>query len=135
MIQKVKRGIARLIDAYGEGLVEKAEFEPRVRNFRERLGRLEAEAREQADLEAQEAELRLVIGRLQEFAVQVRDGLAQADWATRREIIRSLVKRIEITEEEVRVIYRVSLLPFAKSPEGGILPDCSEVDPKNWTVE
>jgi site-specific DNA recombinase len=124
LIQKVKRGIARLIDAYGEGLLEKSEFEPRIRDFRERLARLEAEAKEQADLEAQERELRLVIGRLQEFAARVQADLAGASWSTRREIIRTLVKRVEVDEEEVRVIYRVSLSPFAESPEGGRLPDC-----------
>ena len=71
LIQKVKRGIARLIDAYGEGLVDKDEFEPRVRAFRERLARLEAEAQEQEKLAAQERDLRLVIGHLQEFAERV----------------------------------------------------------------
>jgi site-specific DNA recombinase len=124
LIGNVKRGIARLIDAYGEGLMEKSEFEPRILAFRERLGRLEAEAKEQADLEAQERELRLVIGRLQEFAARVKEGLEEADWSTRREIIRSLVKRVEVAEGEVRVVYRVSLSPFAESPEGGSLPDC-----------
>jgi site-specific DNA recombinase len=124
LIQKVKRGIARLIDAYGEGLMEKCEFEPRVRDFRERLARLEAEAKQQADLASQERELRLVIGQLQEFAARVQTGLAEADWSTRRELIRTLVKRVEVAEEEVRVIYRVSLSPFTESPERGSLPDC-----------
>jgi site-specific DNA recombinase len=128
LIQKVKRGIARLIDAYGDGLVDKAEFEPRVQAFRERLSRLEAEAQEQEALEAQERELRLVIGRLQEFAERVTAGLSQADWSTRRKIIRALVKRVEIAGEEVRVVYRVSLAPFAKGPNGGILPDCRRGD-------
>ncbi|HMB05824.1 MAG TPA: recombinase family protein, partial [Isosphaeraceae bacterium] len=31
LIQRVKRGIARLIDAYEEGLLDKMEFEPRIR--------------------------------------------------------------------------------------------------------
>ena len=124
LIQKVQRGIARLIDAYSEGLMEKREFEPRVRDFRERLRRLEAEAKEQADLAAQERELRLVIGRLQEFAARVQAGLAEADWSTRREIIRTLVKRVEVEEGEVRVVYRVNISPFAESPQGGSLPDC-----------
>ena len=124
LIQKVQRGIARLIDAYSEGLMEKREFEPRVRDFRERLRRLEAEAKEQADLAAQERELRLVIGRVQEFAARVLAGLAEADWSTRREIIRTLVKRVEVEEGEVRVVYRVNISPFAESPQGGSLPDC-----------
>src|SRR5208283_2503364 len=98
LIQKVKRGIARLIDAYSEGLMNKEEFEPRIRQFKERLARLEAEAKEQAELEAQEQQLRLVIGQLQDFAERVKEGLEEADWSTRRDIIRTLVKRIEIGE-------------------------------------
>jgi site-specific DNA recombinase len=124
LIQKMKRGIARLIDAYGEGLVDKEEFEPRVRAFRERLAKLEAEAQEQEHQNAEERELRLVIGRLQEFADRIKADLAEADWSTRREIIRALVKRVEIDEQEVRVVYRVSFSPFAESPQGGSLPDC-----------
>ncbi len=68
--------------------------------------------------------MRLVIGRLQEFAERVKTGLAEADWSTRREIIRALVKRVEVGAEEVRVVYRVNLAPFAEGPEGGLLPDC-----------
>jgi site-specific DNA recombinase len=124
LIQKVKRGIARLIAAYGEGLVDKEEFEPRVRAFRERLARLQAEARQEQVLEAHERALRLVIGRFQEFAEQVKAGLAEADGSTRREIIRALVKRVEIGAEEVRVVYRVNLSPFAEGPDGGVLADC-----------
>ena len=128
LTQKVKRGIARLIDAYAEGLLEKKEFEPRVRAAKERLAKLEAEAQAEAEEEAQEQELRLVIGHLQEFAEHVRSGLVKADWSTRREIIRALVKRVEVDQEEVRVVYRVSLAPFVEGPNGGILQDCGRRD-------
>ena len=43
-IQTAKRGIARLIDGYEEGLLDKSEFEPRIRRAKERLGKLEGEA-------------------------------------------------------------------------------------------
>jgi site-specific DNA recombinase len=128
LTQKVKRGIARLIDAYAEGLLEKKEFEPRVRAAKERLAKLEAEAQAEAEEEAQEQELRLVIGHLQEFAEHVRSGLAKADWSTRREIIRALVRRVEVDQEEVRVVYRVSLAPFVEGPNGGIWQDCGRRD-------
>jgi site-specific DNA recombinase len=128
LIQKVKRGIARLIDAYGEGLLDKGEFEPRIRSAKERLAKLEAEAKAQADADAQEQELRLVIGHLQEFAERVRSGLTEADWSARREILRALVKRVEVDQEEVRVVYRVSPPPFVDSPDGGILQDCGRGD-------
>src|SRR5262249_31317891 len=91
---------------------------------KERLTKLETEAQAQAEEEAQEQELRLVIGQVQEFADRVQSELAQADWSTRREIIRALVKRVEVDKEEVRVVYRVRPSPFVESPDGGILPDC-----------
>jgi site-specific DNA recombinase len=128
LIQKVKRGIARLIDAYEEGLLDKGEFEPRIRGAKERLAKLETEAQAEAATEAQEQELRLVIGQLKAFGEQVRSGLAKADWSTRREIIRALVKRVEIDEEEVRVVYRVSPSPFVEGPNRGVLQDCGRGD-------
>lgn len=128
LIQKVKRGIARLIDAYQEGLLNKQEFEPRIQQAKERLGKLQGEAEAQAAAEVQEQELRLVIGHLQVFAERVRSGLTESDWSTRREIIRALVKRVEVDKEEVRVVYRVSPPPFAKGPGGGRLPDCGRGD-------
>jgi len=130
LIQKVKRGIGRLIDAYQEGLLDKEEFEPRMRGAKERLAQLEREAQAQASAEAEAEELRLVIGQLQGFAARVRDGLVQADWCTRREILVALVKRVEVDREEVRVVYRVSPPPFVESPEGGSLPDCGRRDRK-----
>jgi site-specific DNA recombinase len=126
-MQKVRRGIARLIDSYEEGLLEKQEFEPRIRSARERLARLEAEAREQANRALEQQELRLVLTQLDEFAQRVAQGLAEADWASRRQIIRALVKRVEVEPEQVRVVYKVGLVPFDRSPcrpSGGILQDC-----------
>jgi site-specific DNA recombinase len=124
LIRKVRRGIARLIDAYGEGLLEKEEFEPRIRTARERLARLEAEARERADADAEEQELRLVIGQFGDFAERVGAGLQEADWATRRGIVRALVSRVEVDGEAVRIVYRVSPCPFAEGPAGGPLQGC-----------
>jgi site-specific DNA recombinase len=126
-LKKVKQAITRLIDAYQEGLLDKTEFEPRLRTAKERLARLEAEARDQAARKTQDQELRLALGCLEEFAAQVETGLAQAEWATRREIIRALVKRIEVSPEEVRVLYRVSPPPFVKGPQGGTLQHCGRV--------
>jgi hypothetical protein len=41
-IAKVRRGVARLIDAYEEGLLQKDEFEPRIKEARQRLSRQRA---------------------------------------------------------------------------------------------
>ena len=123
LVEKVRRGIARLIDAYEDGLLQKSDFEARVQRARERLARLEAEA--QASREREDEDLRLVLDQFQTFAEQVRQGLGNADWQTRREIIRALVKRVEIGPEEARIVYRVAPCPVGPSPAGGGLPDCS----------
>lgn len=121
---QAKRGIARLIDGYENGLLDKEEFEPRIRNAKERLAHMEKEAQEQANLEAQEQELRLVVGCFQEFAARVQEGLEGADWQTQRGIIRALVKRVEIGEDLIRLVYRVDCRPFVNAPKEGFSHDC-----------
>ena len=123
-IRKTERGIARLIDAYEDGILEKSEFEPRIQQAKQRLEGLRSEAQAQVDEQAQQEELRLVIGRMQDFAGQVAEGLENADWATRREIIRAVVKQIEIDTEEVRIVYKVEPIPFDSAPGRGLLPHC-----------
>lgn len=59
------------------------------------------------------------MARLEEFAEQVQAGLEQADWSTRRELIRTLVKRVEINHEQVRVVFRINpLVPATRSNRG-----------------
>ena len=123
LVQAARRRITRLIDAYEDGLMEKAEFEPRVIRARERLTQLEQESRAEADRQTAEEELRLVIGQLEVFAQRVKEGLGEADWRTRREVIRALVKRVEIDESEVRVVYKVRPCPFAEGPGQGPFQD------------
>jgi site-specific DNA recombinase len=124
LISHARQTVSRLIDAYSDGLLEKLEFEPRVKAARERLSQLEQEHAKQAVEEEKETELRLVIGHLEEFANRVSQGLANTDWLTRREIIRALVKKVEVDENEVRVVYRVSPSPFEHRPQQGSLQHC-----------
>ena len=117
LVSNLKKMISRLIDAYGDGLLDKSEFEPRISAARARLAKLEAEHRQRIGEAAQEAELRLVIGQLEEFARRVSQELKEPDWETRREVVRALVKKVEIDEQEVRIVYRVSPSPFEGCPQ------------------
>ena len=122
--QRVQRGLARLIDAYAEGLLEKTEFEPRVRSAKQRLSELDAEAKLLAERETLDQQLQTVIHRLDQFALHVQDRLETADTSLRRELIRALVKRVELGVEEVRIVYRIDLHPFDKGPGRGHLRHC-----------
>jgi site-specific DNA recombinase len=118
-IQSARRAISRLIDAYTDELVTKDEFEPRMQTAKARLARLESEAIERAQRKSQCAELKHAIGQLQNFSDRLRDGLDNADWTTRREIIRTLVKAVKIERDTVRIVYRINPRPFANGPERG----------------
>ena len=120
-----KRRIARLIDAYENGWLDKVEFEPRVRTAKERMARDEAALLEHQQTSIDADGLRLVIGQFNAFAAQMTANLEQADFATKRQLLRLLVKRIEVTDAEVRIIYKVSPRPFVPSPaSGAFLQDC-----------
>ena len=93
-------------------------------NARYRLARLQAEAKTEAEQETDQQQLRLVMGQLKEFAGKIKEGLQDVEWMTRREIIRALVKRVEINKENVRVVYKVSPPPSADSPERATMQHC-----------
>jgi site-specific DNA recombinase len=124
LIRKIQRGMARITDAYEDGLIDKREFEPRIRKARERLEKLKTEVKVQMDQEAQQRDLTLIMGRLEEFADRVRQGLDQADWPTKRQILRTLVQQVEIDRQEVRVVYRISPPPFVEPSSNQIMQDC-----------
>ena len=106
-VGRLRQGLTRLIDSYSEGLINKAEFEPRITRMRERIKQLEEQQQQLRDEAGLEQELRLILGRLEDFTSRVKEGLHAADWSTRREIIRALVKRVEIDQEQVHVVFRV----------------------------
>jgi site-specific DNA recombinase len=120
---KLRRGIARLIDSYADGLIDKQEFEPRVTRLRERMHHLEEQVQRLKEESEVEEELRVILSRLETFAAKVQDGLQQADFPTKREIIRALVKRVEVDTQQIRVVFRVS--PTS-------LPSSSEDVSPNW---
>jgi Recombinase zinc beta ribbon domain len=123
-LKKLRQGVTRIIDSYTEGLIDKREFEPRITRLRERIAKLEEQARELADQAKLQSELQLIIGRLEDFTLKVKDGLDQADWAGKRDVIRALVKRVEVEKDQVNIVFRVDQLPFESSPARGILQHC-----------
>jgi hypothetical protein len=59
------------------------------------------------DVDASES-LRLAVNRIRELAAAIGPDLASADWHRTREIIRTLVQRIDIEPEIIKVIFRVT---------------------------
>lgn len=134
--QNVKRGMSRLIDLYQDGVLERAEFEPRLRQAQERLQALEDQRAAVAAEQSRRQDLHLVVGQVETFARLLEGSLEQADGATKRQVITTLVKQIEIGEQAVKVVYKVDSPPFAQAPEGGVLQHCwwRVDDATRWTI-
>jgi site-specific DNA recombinase len=127
-LNRVRQGMARLIDRYADGLIDKAEFEPRLARLRERVARLETQMGELRAVATRHRELQLLIGRLEPFATQVHDGLANADWAKRREIIRALVKRVEVGPDEINVVVGVAVVGIDSHTNSSSWQHCGNGD-------
>jgi len=123
-VAAVRRSIERLIDSYQDGYLEKEEFGPRIGGLRERLAQLEASAAGVASRERSEEEVRQVIGAIELFAAGVRERLDSSDFTTQRDLIRTLVDRIEVGEDSVRIVYKVNIVPFERGPSRGLLQHC-----------
>ena len=124
LISKVKRGIARLIDAYEGGLLEKNEFTPRIQKARQRLEKLNAESQTRTDEQTQKDGLRLLVTRMQDFAKKVVDGLDKADWLTRQNLLRTLIRQVEVDKKEILIVYKISPILYGSDPKQGSRQDC-----------
>ena len=124
LTQKVKRGMSRLIDIYQDGHIDRKEFEARLNHSKQRLGKLEEQIAALSQAQDRDKNLQLMIGHVETFAKMVEGSLEKADFATKREVIRALVKHIEIGEQDVKIVYKVDSLPFVQTPEKGFLQRC-----------
>ena len=118
-INRLQRKIARLIDSYADEIISKEEFEPRVSKARQALAKLQEEWQKEQETLSSQRELRLLITRIEELGEQLQQGLETADLQTRRDLLRMLVKRIEVSKETVTLVFRVASSPFDLTPARG----------------
>jgi site-specific DNA recombinase len=117
----LRRGIDRLIDSYASGLIDRAEFEPRITGLKQRMTSLSKQCQLAAEAADTERELSLVVSRLEEFSAKVSHGLDQLNGLGRRELVHTLVRKIEIDEDDVAIVFRVPP-PAGAPPAGSELP-------------
>jgi site-specific DNA recombinase len=121
---RVQRSIGRLTDAFADGLLHKEEFEPKLRCARAKLEQLKSQIQSQENLQTTQAQMRLIIGSLDAFAQKVKNGLSHADFTAKREIICALAKRVEVNDDEVRIVYRIDPGSARRGEQTPILQHC-----------
>jgi site-specific DNA recombinase len=112
-LSKLQRGLERLIDTYSEGTIEKEQFTPRLTRTKARIAELEARIREQAEGAGRRQELQSLVDHFRKLATHLGPAVENADWSRRREIIRSLVERVDIGLADIAIVLRVPQGPAA----------------------
>jgi site-specific DNA recombinase len=116
-LQKLRHGMERLIDSLAEGVIEKDQFTARMNRTKARVADIEAKIAAHTSDEGRRAHLRSVRNRLTEISSHVQNQLSDADWTTKREIVRALVQRIEIGPTKVTVVLRLPVETSARALE------------------
>jgi site-specific DNA recombinase len=122
---KLRRGIARLIDSYTQEHIEQEEFGPRIKTMKQRLKLIEKQKQEVLEKKHLQKELTLIVTNLKNFSSEVELKLETMDWNTKRNIIRTLIKRIEIEQDNVNVVFRVQELPNGRDSPRENLQYCN----------
>jgi site-specific DNA recombinase len=125
MTLKVEQGLQRLIDAYEEGLITKKEFETRCTLARQRIQSLKVQAETANEAETLRHAAQETASCFEEFARLVHAGMNIDDFQTRLKILRLLVQKIEVDEQDIKISYKVDPLPFELTPAWGRAQDYS----------
>src|SRR5207237_7804972 len=89
-----------------------------------RISEVEEQLKHEASEAMLEQELKQIVGHLEDFGLKVKENLDQASWLARRDILRTLVKRIEIGKTHITIVFRVGPSPGVVSPRMDVLQDC-----------
>ena len=109
-----QRTVERLIDAYTDGVLDRGEFDPRLERARQRVEKHQQQLDAHEHESREQASLREALACLDDFTSSIDTNLESADWELRREILRTLIDRVEIEEGQLRIVYRINFPLFAK---------------------
>ena len=114
-LTSAQRTVSRLIDAYADGVLKRDEFDSRIERARKRQSDLEERLTAQQSQTREQTSLREALECLDSFTRTVRDNLDHADWTMRREILRTLIERVLIEPNQIRIVYRINFPLFVKN--------------------
>jgi site-specific DNA recombinase len=109
----------RLLEAYLAEVLQLAEFQHKRHDLDRRRAALQAQQRQLDAAAQQRHELRDIASGIEAFSQTIRDGLATATFAQRRQLAELLIDRVIVTGDQVEIRY---VLPT--SPEGPHRPFC-----------
>jgi site-specific DNA recombinase len=132
----LRQQIERLTEAYLAGVVPLAEYDRRRRDAEARLLALDAQERELVQDADRQGETARLAAHAEAFCRRVREGLEQADFDRKRELIELLVDRVIVTDGAVEIRYVVPTGPDGeREPFWGLRSDYRGGDRALQTVD
>lgn len=113
-IANFQRTMNRLIDIHTDGLIDRDEFEPRMERARKRHAELSSKFESLVTQSRDQSATREALACIDSLSEAVCANLDQAPWNTRREILRTLIERVQIAPNQIRIIYRINFPLFVK---------------------
>src|SRR5450759_1073122 len=110
----VNQQVARLTDAYLAGIITLDELKRRRQDLALRQEALVSQVRQLEASAVQQLELAQVMSSIQEFCQRVQDGLEQATFEQKRQLVELLIDRVIVTNEEVEIRY---VIPTSRNSE------------------
>ena len=111
----VRQHVERLTTAYLDGVLGLEEYRRRRHELEQREQALEKQGRQ---LEAQvdrRAEIARLASGMEEFCTRVRQGLTQATWEQKRQLIECLVARVIVSDGDIEIRYVIPTSPAGEA--------------------
>ncbi len=106
--------LERLTDAYLAGVLSLAEYKRRRQDLEERQKALAAQSRQLAQTIAQQVEWTRLASAMRDFCQRVEQGLADASFEQKRQLVELLIDRVVVTGEEVEIRYVIPTSPHSE---------------------
>jgi len=113
-----EKTLTRLVDAYEAGAVSLDDLKQRTQVVRDRIARARRELQTAQENLDNHSQLRAVITRLEDFSERVSTRLKKLTWQEQQRLVRTLIAKIEITDDGATIVYRLSASPTPGSPPG-----------------
>jgi hypothetical protein len=116
-IADVDHRLERLYDALETGRIQLADLAPRIQQLRQRHGQLQAV---RLELEQQLSDRRVELADAETVArcvSDLRNLLSESSLAERKSFVRSFIKEVKVTGDEVLLTYTIPILPKGVTEE------------------
>jgi site-specific DNA recombinase len=107
----VEHQLERLTDAYLAGVLHLEEYTRRRQELEQRLHSIAEQVRQLEASVGRQDELAALVQSIEAFCQRVRQGLVEATFEQKRQLIELLVDRVVVTDEEVEIRYVIPTSP------------------------